>query len=119
MVSVLESLMKKDSFIHMKLRDCVASVGGEKDCSHVLLPTNALIGPGRHREGDSLRGSRGTRKWLLGLTFFYFFFFFCILSFNHLDTWNVSVSTQIKRCSANTDITAPFLPVLVFVSLIC
>ena len=76
MVSVLESLMKKDSFIHMKLRDCVASVGGEKDCSHVLLPTNALIGPGRHREGDSLRGSRGTRKWLLGLTFFSFFFFF-------------------------------------------
>ena len=76
MVSVLESLMKKDSFIHMKLRDCVASVGGEKDCSHVLLPTNALIGPGRHREGDSLRGSRGTRKWLLGLTFFSFLFFF-------------------------------------------
>ena len=97
MVSVLEILMQRDSFIHIKLRDCVAFVEGEKDCPHVLLPTNALIGPGRHTERNSLRGSRGTRKWLLGLTVF-FFFFFCILPFNHLDAWNVSVSTQTKRC---------------------
>lgn len=74
--------MKKDSFIHVKLRDCAASVGGEKDCPHVLLPTNALVGPGRHRERDSLRGSRGTRKWLLGLLSF---LFFGILLVNHLD----------------------------------
>ena len=74
MVSVLEILMQRDSFIHIKLRDCVAFVEGEKDCPHVLLPTNALIGPGRHTERNSLRGSRGTRKWLLGLTVFFFFF---------------------------------------------
>ena len=32
MVSVLEILMQKDSFTHIKLRDCVAFVEGEKDC---------------------------------------------------------------------------------------
>lgn len=106
MVSVLEILLKRNSFIHIKLIDCVAFAEAGKDCPLMLLPTNALVGPGRKRERGSMRGTKGTRKWLLGSAFIWFTEF--CLTFNHLDTCRVDCEHADQGCLANTHTAAPF-----------
>ena len=88
MVSVLEILMKRNSFIHIERIDCFAFAEAEKDCPLMPLPTNALVGPGRKRERDSMRRTKGTRRWWLGSAVIWFTEF--CLTFNHLDTCRVS-----------------------------
>lgn len=63
MVSMLEILMGRNSYINVKLIDCVAlSDNAERTVFRCSI--KALIGPGRKRGTNSMRGTNGCPVWL-------------------------------------------------------